>query len=92
MSDAVVLEYDSRVAESKVRKTLTLDPEVVEAFGGDARALSAAVNDVLRAEVERRNRRRALREWLDELEEKFGPPDPAEVERAKEVFRGLARP
>lgn len=65
----------------KVRKTLTLDPEIVEAFGQDAAALSATVNGILRDELERRQRRRALGRYVDALVDEFGEPDPADVER-----------
>ena len=65
---------------TKVRKTLTLDPEVVAAFGGDARALSATVNTILHAELERRRRRAALAAFVFQLDDEFGEPDPNEVE------------
>ncbi len=70
----------------KVRKTLTLDPEVVETFGADSATLSATVNAVLRAEMERRSRRAATASFLAELEEQFGPPDAGEVARVRELF------
>ena len=70
---------------AKVRKTQTLDPDVVATFGDDPTALSAAVNVVLRAEMGRRARRSALSAFVDELDAEFGAPDPeliAEFERA----------
>lgn len=70
----------------KVRKTLTLDPDVVETFGEDAAALSATVNAVLRDEMERRARRAALRTFVDTLDAEFGKPDPAEVERFRKAL------
>ncbi|MDR1266027.1 MAG: hypothetical protein LBK42_10835 [Propionibacteriaceae bacterium] len=65
---------------TKVRKTLTLDPDVVGAFGDEPAALSAAVNAVLRQELERRVRRADLAALVAELDRRFGEPDPALVE------------
>jgi hypothetical protein len=73
-------EYDCRMS-SKVRKTLTLDPEIVAALGEDPSALSATVNTILAAEIDRRQRRAALAAFADRLDTEFGSPDPAEVER-----------
>ena len=42
---------------AKVRKTLTLDPEVVAALGDDPEALSTTVNAILLAEIQRRELR-----------------------------------
>lgn len=71
---------------AKVRKTLTLDPDVVEAFGGDDQALSTTVNEILRAERDRRARRAALGAFVEELSAEFGPPDPDEVERFRQLL------
>jgi len=65
----------------KVRKTLTLDPDIVEMFGEDPSALSGTVNTILRAEMERRARRAALAAFVDELDAEFGEPAPEDVER-----------
>ncbi len=35
------------MSKSKVRRTLTLDPEVIDALGDDDAALSATVNEIL---------------------------------------------
>ncbi|MFT4215590.1 MAG: hypothetical protein QM619_00160 [Micropruina sp.] len=71
---------------SKVRKTLTLDPDVVQTFGDDAAALSATVNAVLRAEMERRARHAALADFVATLDAEFGEPDPADVERFRRAL------
>lgn len=70
----------------KVRKTLTLDPDVVETFGDDTSALSATVNAVLRDEMERRSRRAALTALVAMLDEEYGEPDPAEVDRFRRAL------
>lgn len=70
----------------KLRKTLTLDPDVVEAFGDDATTLSATVNTILRIEMRRRERQAALAEFVAALDAQFGEPDPVEVDRFR---RGL---
>lgn len=79
-------EYDPSMSDGKVRKTLTLDPDIVEVLGSDPAALSATVNAVLREEVERRKRRDNLCELVEELEEHYGPPDAADVEKVERLF------
>lgn len=75
------------MSQSKVRKTLTLDPEVIDALGDDDAALSATVNEILRGEVERRRRAAALAALLDRLESERGPVDPQEVEEFRQLLR-----
>lgn len=70
----------------KVRKTLTLDPLVVAALGDDPEALSATVNGILLEEVERRERRAALSNFVDRLDAEHGKPDPALVERFRRLL------
>jgi hypothetical protein len=84
MTSTVHQEYDSSVS-SKVRKTLTLDPDVVNALGDDPAALSTTVNDILRQEIERRERRAALANLVEELVAEHGAPGAEDLER----FRGL---
>lgn len=71
----------------KVRKTLTLDPEVIEALGADDVGLSTTINVILRDEVERRHRAAALTRLLEHLEEERGPVDPDEVEQFRQLLR-----
>lgn len=71
----------------KVRKTLTLDPDVVEALGGDDQGLSATINDILRSEVERRQRAVALTALLVRLDDERGPVDPDEVADFRRLLR-----
>ena len=66
---------------TKVRKTLTLDPELVMAFGDAEGGLSAAVNGALREHLARMERQDALATRIAELEAECGPADPADVER-----------
>lgn len=66
---------------NKVRKTLTLDRDVVEAFGDGPSTLSATVNSLLHAEMDRRFRRASLAAFVADLDAEFGQPDPSEVER-----------
>ena len=75
------------MSDGKVRKTLTLDPDIVEVLGSDPAALSATVNALLREEVERRKRRDNLRELVEELERLHGPADPDEVEKWRRLMR-----
>ena len=70
----------------KIRKTLTLDPEVVAALGDDPAALSATVNAILADEVARRERHAALGRFLDQLDAEEGPVDPALVEIVRNLL------
>lgn len=78
-------EYDDGVS-IKIRKTLTLDPEVVAALGEDPAALSATINSILVDEVRRRERHAALGRLLDRLDVEDGPTDPASVARIRELL------
>lgn len=72
---------------TKVRKTLTLDSDVVDAFSADdPDNLSGAINAVLRAERERRERRVSLAALVADLAEVHGEPDRDEVERFKALL------
>lgn len=82
-------QYDLGMSDGKVRKTLTLDPDIVEVLGSDPAALSATINALLREEVERRKRRASLKELVDELEEYYGPADPEAVEEAIQDLRDI---
>ena len=79
-------QYDPGMSDGKVRKTLTLDPDIVEVLGADPAALSATVNALLREEVDRRKRQASLKELVEELEGHYGKPDPADVSEAKRLF------
>jgi hypothetical protein len=82
-------QYDPSMSDGKVRKTLTLDPDIVEVLGADPAALSATVNALLREEVDRRKRLENLRELVEELEAYYGPSDPAVVEETKRLFHEI---
>jgi hypothetical protein len=71
----------ARVGRTKVRKTLTLDPELVLAFGDVEGGLSAAVNAALREHLARVKRQDALAARIAELEAEYGPADAVDVER-----------
>lgn len=72
----------------KVRKTLSLDADVVAAFETeDAESLSAAVNDALKEIVIRRARRANLAALVSELEAQYGPADPTQVAEFEELLR-----
>jgi hypothetical protein len=69
-----------------MRKTLTLDPEVVAALGDDPEALSTTVNAILLAEIQRRELRAALTRFVDRLDEEEGEPDPEAVDRFRRLL------
>ncbi len=75
------------MTRGKVRKTLTLDPEVIEALGDDDIALSATINEILRDEMQRRQRAAALAALLARFEEERGPVDPDEVVDFRRLLR-----
>lgn len=84
-------KYDSGMTSGsgrsgKVRKTLTLDPEVVAALGDDPAALSTIVNAILLREIQHRAGRAALERFLDRLDSEEGPPDPEMVERFRRLL------
>ncbi|MDR1999114.1 MAG: hypothetical protein LBQ06_04115 [Frankiaceae bacterium] len=67
----------------KVRKTLTLDADLVDAFNADdPESLSGAVNAVLRAEQRRREQVASVRQLADDLDALYGPADADEVAAA----------
>ncbi|MGH3350990.1 MAG: hypothetical protein ACRDPS_10020 [Nocardioides sp.] len=70
----------------KVRKTITLDPDLVAEFEGDPAALSATVNAVLRAEKRRRDDQAALAAYVADLVDTYGEPDPETREAVAAVF------
>lgn len=76
------------MAARKRRTTITLDPAVVEILGDDAEALSAAVNEVLHTEIERRQRAAAMDRLLEGLAGPRGAIDPAEVDEVRRTGVG----
>jgi hypothetical protein len=79
----------------KRKISLSLDADLVDEFGQDpGGGLSSQVNVVLRAEVERRRRHRALQALLDRLAAEDGPltpADEAEIVRFEQALGGLGR-
>jgi antitoxin CcdA len=76
----------------KRKVSLSLDSDLVDELENDTDALSAQVNVVLRAEVEKRRRHRALKALLDRLDEEdgpLGPEDEADIERLVIALGGL---
>ena len=66
---------------TKVRKTLSLDADIVEMLAADGNDnISAAVNEILRAEATRREYQAGLERTCERLEALYGPPDPKLVE------------
>ena len=73
------------MVRGKRRRTITVDPTVTDVLGDDDELLSAAVNEVLQNEVEKRQRAAALARLLRILASERGPVDPAEVEEFRRV-------
>ncbi len=71
--------------KGKRRRTITVDPIVTEVLGDDDEVLSAAVNEVLQNEVERRQRAAALARLLRILTAERGPVDSADVEEFRRI-------
>ncbi|MDR0945161.1 MAG: hypothetical protein LBM66_03230 [Bifidobacteriaceae bacterium] len=72
---------------SKRRCTFTLDEDVAQYFQTSDRTSSAQVNAVLRREMEAGQRQESLAELVHDLEELWGPADPAEVDRIGRLMR-----
>ena len=73
------------MARGKRRRTITVDPTVTDVLGDDDELLSAAVNEVLQNEVERRQRGAALARLLRVLAAERGPVDTADVEEFRRI-------
>ena len=81
------MPYDVSMSTAKIRKTLTLDPELVRALGEDDATLSSTINSILQDEVDRRQRRAALASLLDRLEAERGPVDQDRVDEYRRLLR-----
>lgn len=73
-----------RAEASKIRKTITLDRDLVETYKQN---LSAAVNGALRDRFEVDQRTASLGRWLDELADQRGPVDDDEYKRAMDALQ-----
>jgi len=77
---------------SKRKVSLSLDADLVDELEQSTdEGLSGQVNEAVRAEVERRRRRRALRTLLDRLDLEEGPlgrDDEAEIRRYERALGG----
>jgi hypothetical protein len=95
----VALRYDDgriTAVSTKRKISLSLDADLVDEFEQDATdGLSAQVNLVLRAEVDRRRRHRALQALLDRMSAEdgpLGPHDEAEIARFERALGGSDDP
>jgi Arc/MetJ-type ribon-helix-helix transcriptional regulator len=71
----------------KRRVTLNLDEDIIEYLESiEGRSMSAVANDALREALELEAHRRALLDWLDELNERYGSPTPEDYAWANEVL------
>jgi hypothetical protein len=91
MRTKVRSRYDDSVS-LKRKISLSLDADLIEELEQDVgEGLSSQVNVVLRAEVERRRRHRALQALLDRLAVEDGPlsaEDEPEILRFEQVLGG----
>jgi antitoxin CcdA len=76
-----LLWYASSMPLAKRKISVSLDQDLVKELEAVGESLSAQVNVALRAQLERRRRRRLLAELLDRLDEEHGPVDEALVEK-----------
>lgn len=81
--------------DRKVRMTVTVDPELLEAgrravAAGVAPSLSAWVSRALEAQAREEQRRDALRRAIDAYEEEFGRFTPEELEAQRLADRANA--
>jgi antitoxin CcdA len=93
--DVLAPKYDVGripIMPGKRKVSLSLDSDLVDELENDTEALSAQVNVMLRAEVEKRRRHRALVALLDRLDEEdgpLGPEDEADIERIVIALGGV---
>jgi post-segregation antitoxin (ccd killing protein) len=71
---------------AKRKVSVSLDEDLVEELEREDQGLSTQVNQVLRAELERRRRNRLLLELLDELDAAHGPVDESLVQKYVELL------
>lgn len=81
-----LVERASSASPSKVKKTVTLDADLVAAIGDGN--LSAEVNEALSERVRRRQRTRSLRKYLDGYAVTEGPLDEARVHEFMQLLGG----
>ena len=82
--------YDVRMTKRRV--TLSLDQDVAEALEAvSGRSMSAVANDALRDALAAEAHRVALREWLDELDEKYGAPSAEQFAAADALLEVVQR-
>ncbi len=82
--------YDVRMTKRRV--TLSLDQDVIEALEAvSGRSMSAVANEALRDALAAEAHRAALREWLDELDEKYGAPSPEQFAAADALLKVVQR-
>ena len=75
------------VAPVKIRKTVTLDSDLIEALADDnPESLSSTINAILRADQERKARALSIRQLANDLDVLYGPADPLAVTAAKAVL------
>jgi antitoxin CcdA len=71
---------------AKRKVSVSLDEDLVAELETADEALSAQVNQAIRAEVERRRRTRLLTALLDSLDSAYGPVDQALVSKYMELL------
>jgi len=78
--------YRSRIPDVAVRKwSISIEESLAQRVEGriGSRGLSAYVAQALQNELDRDDERRRVREYLDELDEEFGPLSEEEIEAAR---------
>lgn len=80
------VSYRSRIQRVAVRKwSISIEESLAERVEQQVgpRGLSAFVARALAAQLERDDERRRLRDYLDDLDDEFGPLTEDEIERAR---------
>lgn len=83
-----VAACSSPAATPKVKKTVTLDADLVAAIGDGN--LSSAVNEALAERVQRLQRAHSLRTYLDQHTAAEGALDEAQVQEFMQLLGGLS--
>jgi post-segregation antitoxin (ccd killing protein) len=74
------------MTSTKRKVSVSLDEDLVSELEAGGEAVSAQINDAIRAELERRRRHRLLGAMLDELTEAHGPIDEKLVTKYLELL------
>lgn len=63
------------IVANKKKVSVTIDEDLIEYLEASDENLSGQINDAIRKVIEAKRRNEALKAWLDEMDELYGPVD-----------------